>query len=122
MEALENENGMIAVAADSAFDAGAVVIAANGNFGSAAGSVNSPANARKVLGIGAVDVRTGATPDFQGRGPTTDGRTKPDIQAPINVERASNASNTGTRVLSGTSCATAEAGGAAAYLRSFVFG
>ncbi|WP_414636207.1 S8 family serine peptidase [Actinophytocola sp.] len=127
MQAVENENGLIAAAADRAFDAGAVVIAANGNFGAdqngnpIPGSVRSPAVAQKVIGIGAFDVRTGITSLSQGRGPAPDGRTKPDIQTPTNTETASNVSDTSTQVFGGTSCATAQAGGAAAYLRSFLF-
>jgi serine protease AprX len=118
----------LATAADAAFDAGAVVIAANGNLGADAagqpipGSVDSPALAQKVLGIGAVDVESGVTPSYQSLGPTTDGRIKPDLQAPTDAETASNVSDTETRVFGGTSGATAEAAGAAALIRNYLRG
>ncbi len=122
MQAGGNETSAISVAADAAFDAGAVVIAANGNNGSAASTVNVPAVAQKVLGIGAVDVKTLTTPSYQSRGPAGDGRTKPDIQAPTNVETASSASSTATQVFTGTSAATPHAAGAAALIRNFLRG
>jgi len=84
------------------------------NNGPNAGTVNSPANAQKALGIGAVDVKTQTTPGYQSRGPAADGRYKPDLQAPTNVETASSSSDTATQVFTGTSCATPHAAGAAA--------
>ena len=48
----------ISAAADNAFDAGAVVIAANGNNGPGANTVNTPANAHQVIGVGNFDVQT----------------------------------------------------------------
>ena len=79
----------ISSAADAAFDAGAVVIAANGNNGPAASTVNTPANAHRVIGVGNFDVQTQAQINGQSRGPAPDGRFKPDIQAPTNTETAS---------------------------------
>ena len=122
MQAGGNETSAISAAADAAFDAGAVVIAANGNNGSAASTVNVPAVAQKVLGIGSVDVKTLATPASQSRGPAGDGRIKPDIQAPTHVETASSASSTATKVFTGTSAATPHAAGAAALIRNFLRG
>jgi serine protease AprX len=122
MQAGGNELSSISAAADAAYDAGAVVIAANGNNGPTAGTVNSPGNAQKALGIGAVDVKSLATPDYQSRGPAADGRIKPDLQAPTNVETASSASTTATQVFTGTSAATPHAAGAAALVRNFLGG
>jgi serine protease AprX len=122
MQGVENENGGLAAAADGAFDAGAVVIAANGNNGPGSGTVNAPAVAQKVLGIGSVDLKTLTTPSSQSLGPAPDGRIKPDLQAPTNVETASNASDTATQVFTGTSAATPHAAGAAALLRSALGG
>jgi hypothetical protein len=122
MQAGGNETSAISVAADAAFDAGAVVIAANGNNGSAASTVNVPAVAQKVLGIGAIDVKSLTTPAYQSRGPAGDGRFKPDIQAPTNVETASSATSTATQVFTGTSAATPHAAGAAALIRNFLRG
>jgi len=89
----------IAQAADAAFDAGAVVIAANGNNGPNAGTVNCPANARRAIGVGCFDVLTQHQTAIQSRGPTADSRFKPDIQAPTNTVTASNESDTVTTPL-----------------------
>ena len=120
MQAGGTETSAISTAADSAYDAGAVVIAANGNNGPNPSTVNVPAVAQKVLGIGAVDLKTLTTPSYQSLGPAPDGRTKPDLQAPTNVETASNASDTATQVFTGTSAATPHAAGAAALLRGYL--
>jgi serine protease AprX len=115
------ENGTIATAADAAFDAGAVVVAAAGNYGSGAGSVRSPARAHKALGVGAIEVTTQALEDLSGRGPASDNRTKPDLTAPARLYTATNANDTGyTWAYDGTSCAAPNATGAAALVRNFV--
>ncbi|MGH7929365.1 MAG: S8 family serine peptidase, partial [Candidatus Binatia bacterium] len=91
--------GPLAMAANNAFDAGAVVLAPTGNCAVADScdvpegfpqpeSVRSPANANKVLGVGAFNVQTEITKDYQGFGPTNDDRYKPDIQAPTDTETA----------------------------------
>jgi serine protease AprX len=116
-----DELSTISQAADNAFDGGSVIIAANGNNGPAFQTVNAPANAHKVIGVGAVDVINLTTPDYQSRGGAQlDGRYKPDIQAPTNTETASNASDTALRSFGGTSGATPYAGGAAALARNFL--
>jgi len=112
----------ISRAADTAFDAGAVVIAANGNNGPNASTVNTPANAHRVIGVGNFDVQTQNQITGQSRGPAPDGRFKPDIQAPTNTETASNASDTAFRSFGGTSGATPYAAGAAALLRNWLRG
>jgi serine protease AprX len=122
MQAGGSETSAISVAADAAYDAGAVVIAANGNNGPNASTVNVPAVAQKALGIGAIDVKSLSTPSYQSLGPAGDGRIKPDVQAPTNVETASSSGNSNTRVFTGTSAATPHAAGAAALLRNFLRG
>jgi serine protease AprX len=112
----------ISMAADAAFDAGAVVIAANGNNGSLAGTVNTPANAHRAIGVGNFDVQTQGQIASQSRGPAPDGRYKPDIQAPTQTETASSASDTALASFGGTSGATPYAAGAAALLRNWLRG
>ena len=131
MQGSGDHTSSISVAADNAFDAGAVIIAANGNNGPNASTVNTPANAHRVLGIGNFDVQTQAQITSQSRGPTSDGRFKPDVQAPTNTETASTGcpfgvscaqSNTALRVFGGTSGATPYGAGAAALVRNFLRG
>jgi serine protease AprX len=117
--------GSTATSANNAYQSNIAVIAANGNFGSDAnghaipGSVRSPALAQRVIGVGVVDAVNGQQESSQGLGPTSDGRTKPDIQAPTNVYAASNASTTATRYFTGTSAGTPFATAAAALLAHF---
>ncbi len=122
IQSTQSPTGSISAAADAAFDAGAVVIAANGNYGPAASSVASPGNAHKALGIGNYVVDTLAAVNSQGRGPTPDNRIKPDLQFPTNTEAASNASNTALQVFTGTSGATPYAAGVAALVRNWLKG
>jgi serine protease AprX len=122
MQAQADHLSAIAQAADNAFDAGAVVVAANGNFGPGGSTVRCPANAHRVIGVGNVDVQSLSQVASQGRGPTGDSRFKPDIQAPTNTDSASNASDTATQNFSGTSGATPYASGAAALLRNWLRG
>ena len=66
---------------NAAVDAGKVVVVAAGNAGSAANTVGSPGAADKVITVGASTDSDGIA-TFSSRGPTADGRVKPDIVAP----------------------------------------
>ena len=120
IQSTQGEDGVISTAADDAFDAGAIVIAANGNKGPGAGTVRSPANAHKAIGVGAYAVQSLKTLTVQGRGPASDGRWKPDIQTPSQTETASAASDTALRQFNGTSGSTPYAAGAAALMRNWL--
>jgi serine protease AprX len=119
IQSTTSDTGPISSAADRAFDAGAAVIAANGNTPTVS-TVAAPANAHKVIGVGAVDVASLTTIPQQAPGPAPDGRIKPDVQAPTNTETASNASDTALHVFTGTSGATPYAAGVAALFRNWL--
>jgi hypothetical protein len=77
-------NGDVAVttiAADSAARRGILVVTAAGNAGPAFRSLWTPADGDSVLAVGAED-SLGAVASFSSRGPTADGRVKPDFTAP----------------------------------------
>jgi serine protease AprX len=120
IQANESETGTIATAADNAYDTGAIFVSANGNFGPNASTVRSPGIAHKVLGVGGVMTDGGAQYNNQGRGPATDSRYKPDIQAPTWSETASNASDTALQVFTGTSGATPYAAAVAMLARNWL--
>ncbi|MAG55687.1 MAG: hypothetical protein CMJ83_05290 [Planctomycetes bacterium] len=120
LQANEAEDGAIATAADNAYDAGAIIVSANGNFGPGASTVRSPAIAHKVLGVGNFTTDGQNQVASQGRGPATDGRWKPDIQTPTSSQTASNASDTALQVFTGTSGATPYAAGAAMLARNWL--
>lgn len=120
IQANESDIGTIATAADNAYDAGIIFVSANGNFGPNASTVRSPGIAHKVLGVGGFMTDGGAQYNNQGRGPTSDLRYKPDIQAPTWSETASNASDTALKVFTGTSGATPYAAGVAMLARNWL--
>jgi len=116
-----NHLSAISSAADSAFDSGAAILAANGSLGAGAGTVKSPASAHKAIGVGSVDVQTLNQDPWQDLGPAPDDRIKPDIQAPTNTETASNAGDTALiDGFGGTSGACPYVTGAAALVRNFL--
>ncbi len=102
---------------------GVVMCVAAGNAGPGASTVGSPGCARWVITIGAVD-DSDAIANFSSRGPTADGRVKPDIVFPgVNIVAAQAAGTSLGPVvapnyirLSGTSMATPHATGSAALL------
>ncbi len=115
-----NSFDSLALAADAAFDSGAVVVVAAGNRGIGGQSVASPAIAHKALAIGRTDIRSAGPHPRSLGGPTPDGRIKPDVHAPSDTETASGSTDSFFSWFDGTSGATPYAAGAAALLRNWL--
>jgi serine protease AprX len=113
----------VSVACDNAVDEGVVVCVAAGNSGPGARTAGSPACARKVITIGATDKQDGIA-NYSSRGPTSDGRVKPDVCFPGSSITSARAKNTAMGIplndfyttASGTSMATPHAAGTCALL------
>lgn len=113
----------ISVACDNAVKEGIVLCVAAGNSGPGAGTVGSPACAREVITIGATDKQDGIA-NYSSRGPTSDGRAKPDVCFPGSSITSARAKNTAMGIplndfyttASGTSMATPHATGTCALL------
>ncbi|MBI4299940.1 MAG: S8 family serine peptidase, partial [Chloroflexi bacterium] len=71
----------LSLTCDAAVARGAVVCAAAGNDGPRGGSIGSPGAARNVITVGA-STDSDQLADFSSRGPTADGRVKPDLLMP----------------------------------------
>ncbi len=105
---------------NKAADSGITVVVAAGNEGPATYTIGSPAAAEKAITVGAQG-DPGHNGFFQAyfssRGPTADGRTKPDISSPGRYIMAADA-NTGNGYIeySGTSMATPFTSGTAALM------
>lgn len=82
------------------------------SLATSAQTLTLPGDARNAVTVGAVDWETLAVEGFSSRGPTSDGRTKPDLVGPDKVTTVSEAP------FYGTSAATPHVAGAAALLLS----
>ncbi|GIV45320.1 MAG: hypothetical protein KatS3mg036_0138 [Ignavibacterium sp.] len=78
---MDGKTTIVARAVDSAFVRGVVTVTAAGNeYNSNWKYIVSPADAKYVLAVGAVN-SDGSIASFSSRGPTSDGRIKPDVCA-----------------------------------------
>lgn len=101
-------------AVDTAVSRGIAVTVAAGNTGPQAQTITSPGCAKQALTVGATD-DADAVPSWSSRGPTADGRIKPNLLAP-GVAITSTARGGGFTTFSGTSMATPHITGVAALL------
>jgi len=121
-----NGTDAVSVAVNSAVTGGDVVVVAAGNSGDEPGTINAPGVATGDITVGAVSDYSAPTgtarsdagiwlAGFSSRGPTTDGRMKPDIAAPgVTVTSAQAGRTSGYVTMSGTSMATPYVSGAVA--------
>ena len=114
---LDGRTTTVTKAAALAARRGIVVANAMANSGPAVGSLQAPADADSILSTGAVDA-SNVIAGFSSRGPTADGRGKPEIVAQgVNTIWAVAANATQVTGVNGTSLATPLIGGAAALVR-----
>lgn len=115
---LDGNTAVTTQAADIAAERGIVVSNAMGNSGPGSGSLMAPADADSILACGAVDA-SGNLAWFSSRGPSYDGRTKPEICARGVSTRCADPYNlAGYTYASGTSLSTPLIGGCAALILS----
>ena len=78
---LTGDVAVTSVAADSAAARGTLVVVAIGNDGPAGRTLETPADARNIVAVGATD-SLGRVASFSSRGNTVDGRIKPEVVGP----------------------------------------
>ena len=93
---------------------GVVVVCSAGDSGSGCETIETPGDAADVITVGANDYSYHVC-SFSSRGPTTDGRVKPDVTAPaVNIAAADAGTSCGDTIMSGTSAPTAMVSGTCA--------
>lgn len=109
---MDGQTAVISRAASTCDALGIVMVPAAGNGGPASGSVRAPADAFDILSVGAVD-RSAILAAFSSRGPTYDGRIKPEVCAMgVDTYGAATGSDGTYRYASGTSLAAPLVAGA----------
>ncbi len=106
----------ISIAADRMAEIGIVVTAAAGNNGAGVTTISAPGDADSIITVGAVNP-DGNVSGFSSRGPTADGRIKPEIcTMGSGVWTATSSSTTSYGYFYGTSAATPIAAGLSALM------
>ncbi|MBK7143547.1 MAG: S8 family serine peptidase [bacterium] len=113
---LDGNTTTITLAANTAAGLGIVVCNAMGNEGPGAGTLGPPADAYDILSCGAVS-STGSIASFSSRGPTADGRIKPEVCARgVSTYWASSSADNAYGFANGTSLSTPLIAGAVCLL------
>ncbi|EKP94404.1 S8 family serine peptidase [Thermaerobacter subterraneus] len=116
----------LSTAVNNAVAAGIVMMVAAGNEGPNRCTIGTPGAAAGAVTVGAVydpGERGWVLAEFSSRGPTADGRVKPDVTAPgRNITAAKAGSTTGYVTYSGTSMATPFIAGTAALMLDANYG
>ncbi len=114
----DGETAVTTIAANTATAYGIVVANSMGNSGPASGTLGAPADAFEILSVGAVN-SSGGIANFSSRGPTADGRIKPEVCAQgVSTYSASAFSTSTYTYASGTSLSCPLTAGCAAVLLS----
>ena len=116
---MDGKTTIVTKAAELAFRKGVVTISSAGNEGNTSWTdITAPADGINTLGIGAVD-NSNQLASFSSRGPSYDGRIKPDVVAQgVGVYCAAAGDSSGYITASGTSVSAPIACGVAALLLS----
>ncbi len=77
---LDGDTGLTTIAFDWAAQRGVITVTSAGNSGPGPSSLGTPADGDSVISVGAV-TSSGRLVGFSSRGPTADGRIKPDVSA-----------------------------------------
>ncbi len=115
-EDLDGQTAVTSLAATLAIDHGMILVASAGNEGPGATTIGAPADTDGLIAVGAVH-DSGAIANFSSRGPTADGRFKPDLCAQgVANWVATPGSTDGYSQVNGTSCAAPMVAGVVALL------
>jgi len=113
---LDGQTAVTSLAATVAIENGMILVASAGNDGPGATSIGAPADADGLIAVGAVN-EGGTIAGFSSRGPTADGRFKPDVCAQgVANWVASPGSTDAYQQVNGTSCAAPMVAGVVALL------